>query len=139
MEEKQSLFSLSIDPVTKTHLAESARWAKFLAIVALVFLVFMTAFVVYTSTTINRYETTYGNTSLVQSLGVGMAVMYLVFAVIAFFPILYMLRFANEMKRALAANDQNTLNHSFQNLKVYFRYLGIVTIISLLLMGLTMK
>jgi hypothetical protein len=40
MEQDQhaSLFSLSIEPVTKTHLNETAKWARFLAISGMVFL-----------------------------------------------------------------------------------------------------
>jgi phosphate/sulfate permease len=50
---------------------------------------------------------------------------------IAFFPLMYLLQFANKMKNALAANDQEALNDSFLNIKRYFRYLGIIAIIVL--------
>jgi hypothetical protein len=59
------------------------------------------------------------------------AVYMIVIAVIWFFPLLYTIRFANQMKVALAGNDQEALNKSFQNLKICLRYLGIVTIIIL--------
>jgi len=39
------------------------------------------------------------------------------------------------MSRALNANDQLALNSSFQNLKLYFRYLGIITILFLVVIG----
>jgi hypothetical protein len=42
-----------------------------------------------------------------------------------------MFRFASQMKTALYSNDQESLNTSFQNLKRYFRYLGIITIIGM--------
>jgi hypothetical protein len=35
------------------------------------------------------------------------------------------------MKTALNTNDQLTLNTSFQNLKIMFRYVGILTIVML--------
>jgi hypothetical protein len=35
------------------------------------------------------------------------------------------------MKAALNINDQLTLNTSFQNLKIMFRYVGILTIVML--------
>jgi hypothetical protein len=57
------------------------------------------------------------------------AAVFLIWAVILFFPLMYMLRFANQMKTALNANDQGSLNISFQNLKRFFRYLGVITII----------
>jgi hypothetical protein len=137
MEENNSLFSLSIDPATKVHLAETARWARFLAIIGFVFIVFMVALGVYSSLTISRYEDMFngyrGNRSFVDSVGVGVSVMYVIMAVVAFFPLLFMLRFANQMRNALSSNNQALLTSSFQNLKVYFRYLGIITIILLVL------
>ncbi len=139
MEENTSLFSLSIDPVTKTHLTETAKWARFLAIVGFLCLLLLIVFGVVTSLTISRYEDLYtgynGRRSMMQGLGVGMAIIYILIAVIAFFPFLFMFRFASQMRNALYANDQNLLNSSFQNLKVYFRYVGIITIIALVLMA----
>lgn len=139
MEDNSTLFSLSIDPVTKTHLAETAKWAKFLAIVGMIFLLIMIASGVLTSVTISRYEELYNEQfglprEMAEGLGAGIAVIYIIFAIIAFFPMLFMLRFANYMKKALRNNDQERLNASFQNLKVYFRYTGVILIIVLVLM-----
>lgn len=140
MEETQShsLFSLSIDPVTKAHLSESARWARFLAIVGMISLGLMIAFgVVYSiwiSTTMSSLQDRYGVQSsgaYTSSVATGSALVFIIMAVIAFFPFLYMLRFANQMKLALYSNDQENLNASFQNLKRYFRYVGIITIIGI--------
>jgi flagellar biosynthesis protein FlhB len=64
---------------------------------------------------------------------IGMVIFYIVFAVIAFFPYYFLLRFANKMKAALISNDQDALNGSFQNLKILYRYMGILMIISLVL------
>jgi hypothetical protein len=38
MDNDQNLFSLTVDPVTKAHLYETAKWARFLAILGFVFL-----------------------------------------------------------------------------------------------------
>ena len=138
MEEKPSLFTLSVDPVTKANLIETARWARFLAIAGFVFLFFMVFFGVYMSVTLSRYETMYERGSVVGSLGASMAVMYIIFASIAFFPLLFTFRFASQMQGALNGNDQSMLNASFQNLKICYRYLGIVTIILLFMMALSL-
>ena len=60
-----------------------------------------------------------------------MAVLYIIIALIYFFPCLFLFRFATKTKAALAANDQEVLNASFQNLKASFRYVGIITIVLL--------
>lgn len=141
MEETSSLFSLSIDPASKSHLTETAKWARFLAIVGFVFIVLMVIVGVYSSLAISGYEDGYdgnaGQRSLMNSLGVGMAVAYLLLSLIAFFPFLFLLRFATNMHNALAANNQSALNDAFLNLKVYFRYLGIIFIICLVMMLLS--
>ena len=42
------------------------------------------------------------------------------------------------MKVALITNDQESLNLSFQNLKVYYRFAGIITIIYLVILLLAL-
>lgn len=134
-----SLFSLSIDPVTKAHLSETAKWARFLAIVGFIFLGLMLVFGIffssYMATVLGGYDT-YGGTGLMASFGVGMAIMYIIIAALWFFPLLFLLRFANRMRAALNGNDQRALNISLQNLKVFFRFIGIMTIIGLALYAL---
>ena len=142
MEENESLFSLSIDPATKVHLSETARWARFLSIAGMVFIIFLVALGIYSSLTISRYEDMFngypGQRGFMDSVGVGVAVMYVIMAMVAFFPLLFMFRFANQMRAALSSNNQALLNSSFQNLKIYFRYLGIVTIICIVLTALSL-
>jgi hypothetical protein len=41
------------------------------------------------------------------------------------------------MKMALQGNNQELLNRSFQNLKILYRYWGILTIIALIFVGLS--
>ncbi len=62
----------------------------------------------------------------------------IVIALLYFFPLLFTLRFANKMRTALSTNDQQALNTSFQNLKICFRYIGILTIIGLVFFGIAM-
>lgn len=137
MEENSSLFSLSIDPVTKANLYETAKWARFLALVGFVFLVIMIISGVLVSITLSRFEGTIDSSGMMGVAGPSVAMLYIIFAAIAFFPLMYTLRFANQMRGALNGNDQALLNAAFQNLKVCLRYLGIVTIITLVLFALS--
>jgi heme/copper-type cytochrome/quinol oxidase subunit 2 len=127
------LFSLTIDPVTKSHLTETARWAKFLAITGMVFLCLLIVFGILGSsfffTRMQGMESTGANFTSYASMIFGAYT--IIIAVIWFFPLLFSLRFANQMKQALAGNDQEALNSSFQNLKKTIRYIGIVTIVGL--------
>lgn len=139
-----SLFSLSIDPVTKAHLTEAAKWARFLAITGMVFLVLMIIAGVFGSamlfSTTNRLESEYGGSATgMGAYGTGIFAAYMIIvAVIYFFPLLFTLRFANNMRVALNANDQQALNISFQNLKACFRFLGILIIICLVFLAIAL-
>ena len=87
----------------------------------------------------NKYQTEAGGFNqpgLSTGFGIGIAIIYIIIALVWFFPLLYLLRFANKMKVALNGNDQQALNISFENLKACFRYVGIITIIVLAIYAL---
>ena len=132
--QETSLFGFGIDQSSRAHLAEAAKWAKFLAIVGFVMcgLIIVLSFFIGAlfSTSMNRYgdSAVFGN-----GFGIIMTIVYLSFGVLYFFPCLFLFRFANNMIVALNSNEQITLNRSFQNLKIMFRYVGILTIIVLAL------
>jgi Family of unknown function (DUF5362) len=133
----QSLFGLSIDPVTKSHLSVTASWAKFLAIMGFIFCILVVLAGLFAGTILAKMQTRgvegFGNNREINTSGFGAiaAVMYIILALLYFFPCLFLFNFAAKMKNALVTNDQNTLNSSFQNLKKTFRYLGVLTIIIL--------
>ena len=139
MEQDQntSLFGLTVDPTSKSHLFDAARWAKFLAIVGFIMCAMTVIFgfsagSFYSQMYSSRYEGFDANAKVdTKALGVMLGVIYTVFAVVAFFPYLFLFQFASKMKSALLSNDQDTLNSSFQNLKKTFRYVGVLTIIGL--------
>lgn len=131
MEQNTSnLFELQIDHQSNAYLRETAKWAKFLAIVgfigcALIILVGIFAGSVM-ATTFGELGGGFGG-----GMGVVMAVIYILLALLAFFPYLYLYRFANQMQVALRNNDQAALSTSFGNLKSCFKFVGILTIIVL--------
>ena len=65
------------------------------------------------------------------ALGTIMAVFYILFALVYFFPCLYLFRFGSQMQLALRNNDQQMLTSSFKYLKSWFRFVGILTIVVL--------
>ncbi|MET0392499.1 MAG: DUF5362 family protein [Chitinophagaceae bacterium] len=130
------LFGLSVDPVSKSHLAEAARWAKFLAIVGFIMCGLVVLVGIFAGSFFSMFSSrysSYDNDVAFSSGGVGifMAVLYIGIAILYFFPCLFLYQFAAKMKVALQSDDQDTLNVSFQSLKKMFRFVGILTIIFL--------
>jgi len=137
---QSSLFSLTIDPVTKANLTETAKWARFLAIVGMIVVVLALAITVYSVTVLGNMgsplspDASYNiNPAFNDSMKIGLIIGSVIMLAVAFFPLLFLLRFANGMRSAINGNDQQRLNASFQNLKIYFRYLGILVLIVLVI------
>jgi hypothetical protein len=134
--QEASLFGFGIDQSSRTHLSEAAKWAKFLAIVGFVMcgLIVIIAFFAGSFLAImsNSYNDGYRSpVRLTGGTGVVVTFFYIGIAILFFLPYLFLFRFATRMKTALNTNDQLTLNSSFQNLKIMFRYVGILTIVLL--------
>jgi uncharacterized membrane protein len=134
--QETSLFGFGIDQSSRTHLSEAAKWAKFLAIVGFVMCGLIVVIAIFAGSFLammsNPYNEGYrGSARLTQGMGVIVTILYIGIAILFFFPYLFLFRFATRMKAALNTNDQLTLNTSFQNLKIMFRYVGILTIVML--------
>jgi hypothetical protein len=141
-ENQNELFSLTIDPLVKSHLVDTAKWARFLAIAGIILLSLGVLFTILNVTVLKnsgltRY--TYNGVEqeeLTAGLKATVFILMLIIFAIAFFPMWYLLQFANKMKIALYSNDQEALISSFLNIKRYFRYVGVITIIVLVFYGL---
>ena len=134
--QETSLFGFGIDTASRAHLSEAAKWARFLAIVGFVICGLIVIVGIFAGSFLSMMSTVYsdeyrGSSALTSGMGAFMAVFYAGMAILFFFPYLFLFRFASHMKSALNTNDQHTLNSSFQNLKIMFRYVGILTIVLL--------
>ncbi len=142
MEQNQdtSLFGINVDQAGKSHLADAAKWAKFLAVFGFIICGLIVIIGIFFGSFFSMLTSQYGsnpynelpvNSGLGSVMGTAMAFVYILMALIYFFPCLYLFRFATKMKNAIASNDQTVLNASFQNLKAAFRFVGILTIIGM--------
>ncbi len=131
---ESNLFDLHIDHESSAYLGETAKWAKFLSILGFIFIGLMVIMAFSIGTIMSMFTS-----QLPGGPAVGLAAMssafftffILAFAVLYFFPCLYLYRFATRMKVAIRNNDQPQLAGSFKSLKSCFRYVGILTIIVL--------
>jgi uncharacterized membrane protein YjgN (DUF898 family) len=131
------LFELSLDRESIDHLTETARWGKFLAILGFItcglifiFSFFAGALVASSTSALSPYSTNEIRT--VSSVGGAfLTVIYIIVAVIYFFPCLYLYRYSVRMKAAINTNDQAKLNQALKNQRMLYRYVGIVTIIAI--------
>ena len=129
------LFELQIDHESTTYLKEAARWAKFLAIVGFICCGLCVLLGLFAGSLISTMYSSMG-VGQAGSMGGALSIVYILLALLYFFPCLYTFNFARKMQVALASNDQAQLNQSFRNLKSCYRFLGILMVICLCLWGL---
>ena len=134
MEYQENLIEtdLIIDGTINMHLKETAVWGKFLAVIGFIYSGLIAVGAIFAGSMLAKFS---GN-SLSNSEGLlaggSVAIIYLCMAVIVFFMSLFLFRFARKTQFALQSNDQVTLAESFKNLKIYFRFAGIITVIALI-------
>src|SRR5258708_1069899 len=113
MEQDQnaSLFGLTVDTPSRPFLSETPKSGKFLPIMGFIscgIVVIIGIFMAVYTSDVERVYGQYGRDTT-RGLGVVQAVTFIILALIYFFPCLYLLRFSNHMRAALAAEDQGHL------------------------------
>lgn len=122
---------LSINSISYSHLSTAAKWGKFLAIVGFVFCGLMIIGGIAASAVMSSLGS-YSSIPFMQYIGI----VYVVIAVIMFFPCLYLLKFSNKIQNALATSNQENLDMGFANLKALFKFYGVFTIVILAIYAL---
>jgi hypothetical protein len=132
-----NLFELQVDHEASSYLRDAARWAKFLAIVGFVICGIIVLVALFAG---SMLATSFGAMGARGSTAMGamVSVIYIIIALISFFPWLFLFNFASKMQVALRNNDQVQLNQSFKNLKSCYRFLGILMIIYLCFIALAL-
>lgn len=127
---EQHLFDLQIDRPVATNLREAAKWGKFLGIMGFIFCGLLVIIGFFAGTIFSRAFSQMGG-DMKMGMGSFMTIIYILIAILYFFPCLYLFNFSTKMQRALQENDQGSLADSFKNLKSCFKFLGIMTIVIL--------
>lgn len=123
---------LVVDTPIQGFLAESAKWAKFMAILGFVFVGLAIIGIL-----INMGATLVGGMDMgMGGLLTGFMLGYLVVIGIMVVPLIYLYNFANKMKVALRDNSQAVLRDAFENHKAMFKFYGIFTVVILVIYAL---
>ena len=123
---------LQLSNSAQKFLSESARWARFLAIIGFIFCGFMAVIAFFIPAVIVNLPP-YNNMPAGFSSGVaaGITILYLLLALLLFFPCLYLYKFSIKMQVSLNTVSQETFDESLKNLKSMFKFYGILTIVML--------
>ena len=123
--------NLGITDAMKMYLKEIAKWAKLIAIVGFVFVGLFVLIALFMGAFMGAMM---GELAPGPGGGAAMGFLsffYIIFAVIYFFPLLYLYRFSTQTNAALASNDQQLMTEAFSNLKSHYKFIGILMLISI--------
>lgn len=111
----------------KNLLNESARWGKILAIVGFVSIGLLVIVALFMGAYLGSMPE---DLTGLGSGGVAMiSVIYIVFAIIYFFPALYLYRFSSHTLSGVKNNSDELIIDGLRNLKSMMKYVGILTLI----------
>ncbi|WP_297804065.1 DUF5362 family protein [uncultured Polaribacter sp.] len=128
------LEQLTLTSTSKSFLKETAKWTNFLSILGFILITLMLVLAAFSTTIFNMVAKM--QPGIPESLGLSLAITYLVLSIIYFFPVYYLLQFSRKMKKALITKNNETLASAFEKLKSHYKFIGVFTIITLSLYAL---
>lgn len=117
--------NLRLDSQSLEYLRETAKWAKFIAIVGFVMIGLMVLIAFFMGAFLSAFSQDMPSPIPASFF----TVLYLILAGVYVFPVLYLFRFATKMQIAINKQDQQYLQDSLSNLKSHYKFIGIVMLI----------
>ncbi|MDZ4667111.1 MAG: DUF5362 family protein [bacterium] len=114
------------------YLREMAKWGKLLSIVGFIGMGIICIIAVAMMAGMSFFSK---NTSL-GGLNTWIGLVYIAMAALYYFPVKYLFTFSKEINLALDLQDENNLTEGLKNLKSVFKFMGIATMIMLVVYGL---
>jgi hypothetical protein len=126
METSPESKKIELEAETLKHLNTARKWAMFLAIIGFIFLGLVIIIGLIAGTFLKTFNSGEKGLGIPESL---MFVPVVLFAIIYFFPVLFLFRFSKFSSQAFQTLDKIQLHKAIKNLKYYFAYLGVLIII----------
>ena len=121
---------LILNESAKDSLKEIARWTYYLSIMGYIVIALIFSAGIYGLKT--SYSLRQMGSEMYRiggNLGILMAVVKIVTALIYSFPIYYLNKFSIEMKEAINENDSEMLATAAEYLKKHYKYIGVMTLV----------
>lgn len=126
-------FELQLTDSAKQFLRETAKWGRFLSIVGYVVIGLMVlgAFAMFALG--GAMESLAGGMGggMMALGGTALGIIYLLIALLYFFPVMYLYKFSTKTLAAFNTNNTEQLTDAFENLKSHYKFVGILTAIVL--------
>lgn len=126
MENAPEIKKIEIDQDSLNYLNTTRKWTMFLAILGFIFVGLMVIIGIFTGFFLTAFKTASTPLGFPEWLAF---LIILIVAILYFIPILFLFRFSKYTSNAVHLLDKEQLKKAFKNLKSYYVYIGIFTII----------
>lgn len=134
--DNSDLNDLQLNEQSRLFLGQIAKWCKFLGIMGFIGVGLMVILAFSMGSLMNSSigSAAYGGMGMIGS-GFLTAI-YLIMAIVYFFPVYYLYKFSVNLKQSLFTNNNQELTDAFKYLKSHFMFIGILVIIMLAIYAL---
>lgn len=128
--ENQSTQNLIVTDVVKDYLLETAKWAKFIAIIGFVMVGLMLVMALFMGSIMASLAAFSPEAGMMPAIGGGFfTVIYILIAAVYFIPIKYLFDFSRKVKSAIEIKDQNLFTEAMMKLKSHYKFIGVLMLI----------
>jgi len=130
MENAPEIRRIEIEQDSINYLNTTRKWTMLFAILGFIGVGLIVIIGLFTGVFLSAFKiakTTYGFPEWM------VFVIILAFAVICFFPVFFLFRFSNHTSNAVHSLDRKEMKKALKNLKSYYVYIGVLTIIFLVI------
>lgn len=110
-------------------LSEIKKWTKFLSIIGFIFIGIFVLFALFLGSFLGGLSDVTGSSMSFPS--VFLTIIYLLIAVLCFFPVWFLFKFSINLGKSLQSGNESELTDAFSYLKLHYKFIGILTIIFL--------
>ena len=117
MEESDGEVLLVITEDIRSYIYDTAKWTRFLAVVGFIFSAFTAMFAFSSGAFLSTMTAVQPNNPMVQLGQGGLMVMFLIFALLYFYPSLLLFNYSSAAKNAVLYGDQSALALAMDKMK----------------------
>jgi hypothetical protein len=130
MEYQNTESEFRLNALAVDALREGSKWAFFLSIIGFIGIALMVVFAIFAGSIFASVGAIGGSDNPIMGSSAGMFTgIYVLMAVLYFFPVYYLFKFSSKAKSALKSMDTELLSNAFVYLKSHYKFLGILMIV----------
>ena len=127
-QEEEEVEALWITEDIRSYIYDTAKWTKFLSVVGFVFAAMIALSAFGTAAFLKTLGAVSPGNPLVQIGSTVLTVVYLLLALLQFYPSFLMFKFSTAATQAVLFADQASLSVAMAKMKSFFKFWGVITI-----------